>query len=145
PFLLRRFLADSLHNFRQTRQHSLTNYLHALRRHFVDRVVSFVPVRITGELYQINRSDARMQKRFMIVSADAFFTFDEHLVVSELAPGLPDDVLQPARARVVAAELEIFITHHVEQNERACIREFVSFAQQGNVMTAAVRVVWTTM
>src|SRR5262245_57231185 len=79
----------------------------------------------------------------MIVSADAFLTFDEHLVVSELASGLPDDVLQPAGARTVAPEFEILVTHQVEQNERACIRQFISFAQYRNVMTAAVSVVWT--
>src|ERR1051325_7655410 len=89
----------------------------------------------------MNRRDTSLQKRVMIVTADTLLAIDEDLVVSELASRLPDDVLQPLRARRIATELEIFVTHHVEQDHRARERHFGVVSQLRNIMTTAVRVV----
>ena len=48
-----------INDFRQTREHGVAHNLHTLRGELVDRVVSLVPVRITGELNDIDRVDAR--------------------------------------------------------------------------------------
>jgi hypothetical protein len=79
----------------------------------------------------------------MIVATDAFLAIDEDLVVSELASRLPDDVLQPFRARRIAPKLEVLLTHHVEQDHRTRERHFGVLTQLRNIMTAAVRVVRT--
>src|SRR6185369_5361642 len=108
---------------------------------FVERIVSAMPVWIRRQLNDVDRSYTRADKRLVIVATDAFFTIDKHLVVSERASGLPDDVLQPPRARRVAAQLEVLVTHHVEQQHRSRILQLVARAQLRNVMTAAVRII----
>src|SRR5687767_11276900 len=129
------------HQFRQTRQHGVANDLHALRGNFVDCVVSFVPVRITGQLNDIDRVYSRTNECVMIVAAYALFTFDKNLSMAQLACGGPDDVLQPLNARRVATEFEFLVTDHVEQNQRERVFQFIFRRQLRYVMAAAVSVV----
>src|SRR5688572_32928429 len=65
------------HQFRQTRQHGVANDLHTLRGNFVECIVSLVPVRITGQLNDIDCVYSRTNECVMIVAAYAFFTFED--------------------------------------------------------------------
>src|SRR6185503_9739927 len=107
----------------------------------VDRVVSLVPMWIRTQLYDVDRVYTVAHKRFVIVAADPFFTIEKDLVVPELSSGLPDKVQEPRRARSVTTELKILVTHHVEQNQRRRIYQFISLFQQRYVATASVRVI----
>src|SRR5215217_8927631 len=100
-----------------------------------------MPVWIRRQLNDVDRSHTRANKRLVIVTTDAFFTIDKDLVVSERASGLPDDVLEPPCARRVAAQLDVLVTHHVEQEHGSRILQLVARAQLRNVMTAAVSIV----
>ena len=65
----------------------------------------------------------------MIITTNTFLAIDKDLAMTEFSSGLPDHVLQPSCAGIVATQLEIFITHHVEQNQCGGISEFVCGAQ----------------
>src|SRR4029453_14690253 len=114
---------------RQTRQHRIADDLHAARRNLIDRIVSLVPMRIAIQLDQINRVNAGFQKRFMILPPAPPWPIHENFSVPEGFPRLPNDVLQPFRTHGVATELQIFITNHIEQNQRAGATQLSTLAQ----------------
>src|SRR5690242_20025494 len=80
----------------------------------------------------------------MIVAAHTFRTVYKNFVISEFTSGFPDDVLQPLYTHRVAAQLEILVAHHIEQNQSPRIVDLIPGAQLRNVVTAAVRVIGIT-
>src|SRR6185369_7655074 len=98
-------------------------------------------MRIRRQLNNIDCRHTSAKKRLVIVTTHAFLAIDKYLFVSKLASGLPDDVLQPLRARRVAAQLEIFVTHHVEQDHRSGTLQLVACAQLRNIVTTAVSII----
>src|SRR2546430_1817120 len=82
-----------LFNLRQARQHHVTDNLQTLRRNLIERVFLCVPVRISAELNDVERIDARAQERFMIVTADTFTRIDKDRLATNLFRVLPDNIL----------------------------------------------------
>src|SRR6266851_6578692 len=78
----------------------------------------------------------------MIVATNAFGSIYEILSITKIVRGVPDDVLQPAGAHVVTSQLEVLISHHVQQEHRANAGEFIAIAQLSNITPAAVGIVW---
>src|ERR1044071_997902 len=79
----------------------------------------------------------------MIVAAHTFLTIDKYFAEAKLTPGLPDDVLQPSRTPRIAAQFQVPVAHHVEQDHRSRTLQLVVRAQLRDVMPAAVSVVGT--
>ncbi len=75
-----------------------------------------MPILIAAELNNIEGIDSSSQEGFVVIATHAFRPIDENGFVTQLPPGLPGNVGEPSGAHVVTTQLQVFVTHHVEQD-----------------------------
>src|SRR6266850_1644377 len=100
-----------------------------------------MPVRIRAQLDNVECVEASAQKRSVIVVADTLARIDKLRAVTDLLRRLPNNVLQPGRTHLVAAESQVLISHNVEQDGRLNALQFIPLEKLRHKVPAAVGVI----
>src|SRR5690348_2489501 len=87
----RRVLRSSL-DAREACEDDFADGAKAVRRELVERVFGAMPEGVCVQLYDVERGDARVQERRVVVAAHMLRARGELASVSNLRGGLPNDV-----------------------------------------------------
>src|SRR5688572_8279345 len=97
-------------------------------------------VRAVIEIDEIYGRHSGAQKWNMIIFDQLLF-IDEILAITEPRGSIPDDIVDPSDRIAFAANIEIAVTDHIEQDERFDIADLARVAQTLRHVSGAVSMI----